>query len=99
MPVARRIPIDRQFRPFSPEVIDLFLALERVKPSRRYQDPRSKQLAKLLGLISEFWTVNHVNDVSPPPGRAAAREPWIRCREVRTQLLEAVHGDHRAAYN
>jgi hypothetical protein len=92
MPVTRRIPIvDRQFLPFSAEVIDLFVELERVKPSRRFADPRTKQLAALLGLMDQFWSVNFVNDIAGPPIPAGAREHWIRCRAVRAQLLEVIN--------
>jgi hypothetical protein len=91
MPVARRIPIDRQLLPFSQEVLDLFRALEQVKPSRRYADQRSKQLAQLLNLMDEYFTVNHVSDVGGPPQRLVARQNWERCRTVRKQLLEAIN--------
>jgi hypothetical protein len=92
MPVARRIPIDRQLLPFSPEVLDLFRALEKVPRSRRYPDPRSRQLAELLGLMDEYLTVNHVNDTAGqchPPGYQSHKD-WHVCRAVREQLLEAI---------
>jgi hypothetical protein len=91
MPVTRRIPIDRQFLPFSPEVLDLFCALERVKPSRRFADPRTKKLAGLLGLMDQFWSVNFVNDIAGPPIPAGGRRDWVICRKVRAQLLEAIN--------
>jgi hypothetical protein len=67
--------------------------LEGVWPSRRFSDPRTKRLAQLLGLTSEFWTCNFVNDIAgpchPPDGGYQANKDWAACREVRKQLLEA----------
>ena len=70
-----RIPIIRTRRPsgFSEEVLRLFCELEKVKPGRRYNDPRTRQLARLLGLVGEFWSVKLVNDVSGPPFQVVVR--------------------------
>jgi hypothetical protein len=50
----------------------------------------SHELARMLGLVDEWWTVNHVNDRSAgpchPPGYVA-NDDWHRCREVRKALL------------
>jgi hypothetical protein len=90
---TNRIPTVRVRRSagFSPEALDLFRALEKVKPSRRFKDPRTQRLAELLGLTSEFWTVNYVNDVAPPchPPHYQANVDWATCRALREQLLAA----------
>jgi hypothetical protein len=99
---TNRTPIIRTRRPSgcSPEAIDLFVALEKLPSRRRYPDPRSKKLAELLGLMDEYWTVNHVNDTNGPPIRTIAQRDWATCQAVREQLLEASHADHRVvAYN
>jgi hypothetical protein len=93
MPVKSRVAKDR--RPtFSAEAIALFERLERMpgQDSQAFEDG-SHQLARLLNLVPEFWTGNHVNDRSDgpchPPGYIS-REDWFCCRAVRRQLLAAV---------
>ena len=91
----KRIPIALPH--FTPEILELFLALEKVKPRKRFADPRSKRLAELLNLTSEYWTVNHVNDPSPRPSHRPPYQSytdWHVCRAVREELLEAtrLHG-------
>jgi hypothetical protein len=89
---VRRIPFARSQRPFSPEVLRLFVELERVPPSRRYADPRTRRLSALLNLMSEFWTVNFVNDTAGPchPVGYAANWDWATCRDVRNEIVEAL---------
>jgi hypothetical protein len=90
MPVKLRAA--KELRPkFSPEVLDLFRAIEKLPPRRRWDHPGTKELAKLLGLTSEYWTINFVNDVEGichPPG-CVANKDWATCRAVRWQLLAA----------
>ena len=77
---------------FTPEILELFLALEKVSPRKRFADPRSKRLAELLNLTSEYWTVNHVNDPSPRPSYQPpyqSHTDWHVCRAVREELLAA----------
>jgi hypothetical protein len=105
MPVKARAAKDR--RPsFSAEALALFAELERTpQGSRRFQEG-SRELARLLDLVNEFWTGNHVNDRSPtpchPPDYIAFRD-WHTCRRVRQALLAAAspgkpakanHGSH-----
>jgi hypothetical protein len=92
---TNRIPLIRTRRPsgFSQEVLDLFVALERVAPRRRFADPRTKKLAGLLGLMDQFWSVNFVNDIAGPPIPAGGRRDWVTCRAVREVLLETVAGN------
>ena len=91
MPVKRRVAKDRRPQ-FSPEVLALFLELERMpRGSQRFTES-SRELAGLLGLTAEWWAMQHVNDRSlepcHPPG-CVAREDWFRCRSVRETLLAA----------
>jgi hypothetical protein len=77
---------------FTPEILELFLELERVKPRKRFADPRSKRLAELLGLEGEYWTVNHVNDPSPRPSHQPPYQSytdWHVCHAMRLELLAA----------
>jgi hypothetical protein len=76
----------------TPEALALFLALEQTpKNSEKFRDG-SRELARMLGLIDEWWSGNHVNDRSRepchPPGYIS-REDWFRCRQVRQELLAA----------
>jgi hypothetical protein len=80
---------------FSPEIIALFVELEAVpgrQRDRQEWQAESKRLAGLLGLSSEWWSMNHVNDRSArpchPPGYYA-HNAFYRCRVVRQALLEA----------
>jgi hypothetical protein len=86
----KRIPIALSH--FTPEILELFLALEKVSPRKRFADPRSKRLAELLNLTSEYWTVNHVNDPSPRPCHRPPYQSytdWHVCRAMREELLAA----------
>jgi hypothetical protein len=91
---TKKTPRSRPWRSvgFSSEVLRLFRELEAVRPSRRFNDPRTLQLAKLLNLTDEYWTVNYVNDtdgICHPPGYIANIH-WETCRRIREELLEAV---------
>jgi hypothetical protein len=83
---------------FSGEALALFAEIECVPPSRRYADPRTRRLAKLLNLMDEFWTCNFVNDVAGPchPVGYAANWDWSTCREVREELLGTLRKKPRA---
>ena len=90
MPTKRTV-IDRPRRPlFSPEVLALFVELERIpRSSARFKEP-SQRLASLLGLTSEWWSMNHANDHSAtPPIPALAAADWATCRAVRKALQAA----------
>src|SRR5262245_49366087 len=89
VPVKARIAKDRRPQ-FSRETLELFLELEALPQDSERFKAGSKRLASLLGLIDEFWTMNHVNDRSPRPHmppHLTAFEDWHRCREVRLALL------------
>jgi len=94
MPVKARVAKER--RPsFSAEAIELFVALERMPRRDRDGDEfraKSKRLAALLGLTSEWWTCNSVLDRTRapchPPGYLAY-DDWFRVRAVREELLAA----------
>ena len=77
--------------------LDLFRKLEPMRGAQR----RGKafkggehQLARLLGLVPEYWTCNSVlNRKGPchPEGCGyVANDDWARCREVRLKLLDAI---------
>ena len=93
MPVKLREAKTR--RPvFTDEVLSLFRELEAWPPRRRRQQEyiaKSKRLAALLDLTSEWWTMNHVHNTDPPcgPKEGVARVDWVTCREMRERLLEA----------
>ena len=94
MPVKLRVAKER--RPsFSAEAVELFVTLERMPPhdrdSAEFRD-KSKRLAALLGLTSEWWTCNHVHDRSRTPCHppwCVAHGDWHHCRTVRQMLLAA----------
>jgi hypothetical protein len=89
--VARLIrELDLDVGPPVAEVLELFRELEKLKPSKRFADKRSQRLGELLGLGDEYWTVNHVNDISPRPTYSPYQaQNWDTCREMRVQLLKA----------
>jgi hypothetical protein len=66
---AKRTILRRERRPmmFSPEVLQLFVELERIPPSSPRFQAKSERLAELLDLVGEWWTCNHVNDRSRRP--------------------------------
>lgn len=76
----------------SAEALALFLALEHVsQDSERFMDG-SHRLARLLGLVREFWGGNFVNDRSAGPcwpPSLVAHHDWYRVRERREELLSA----------
>ena len=85
-----RVPIDRPDRRlFTDEAVRLFVELERVAPSRRFEDPRTKQLAQLLGLMGEYFSINYVNKTGGPPIPLLGQQHWATCRQMRARLLEA----------
>jgi hypothetical protein len=87
MPAKLRTAKGRQ-PSFTPEALALFVELER-KRTRAFSDG-SRELARMLGLTSEWWTGNHVNDRSAepchPPGYIAHAD-WFRCRQMRDEIL------------
>jgi hypothetical protein len=76
-------------------VVALFAELEAVpRRDRESQDYRDKtrQLARSLGLMPEWWTGNHVNDRSRAPCHPPeylAHHDWHVVRGMRERLLEA----------
>jgi hypothetical protein len=78
----------------TPEVLALFLELENMSQrSQKFKDG-SHQLARMLDLVEEWWTSNHVNDASAEPCHPEgmgyiANVHWRRCRRVRRELLAA----------
>jgi hypothetical protein len=97
MPVRRRIAKGR--RPtFPPDVLALFVELERIPEQREAYSDGSRELARLLGMTDEWWGGNSVLDRSRgpchPPGYGAY-DDWFRCRVVREQLLEAMNRSSR----
>jgi hypothetical protein len=80
---------------FSPELVALFIELEAVPARQRDRQEwqaESKRLAGLLGLSSEWWSTNHVNDrMARPcwPREHYAYNAFYRCRVVGQALLEA----------
>jgi len=95
---TKRTPIGRPSRHplISNEALRLFAELEAVplreRDSQAFKDA-AHELARMLGLVSEFWTMNSVLDRSERPhwpDHLVAFKDWHRVREVRLQLLEAV---------
>jgi hypothetical protein len=76
----------------SPDALARFLELEHMPRGHRNFKDKSHELARLLDLVSEWWTCNDVNDCSPapchPPGHIA-RDDWFWCRRIRRALLAA----------
>jgi hypothetical protein len=98
MPVKARAAKDR--RPsFSAEALELFAELERTSQrSRRFKDG-SRELARLLGLVEQWWAGQHVHNRSSEPCHPEghfAHDAWFRCRAVRVALLAATR-ERRAA--
>jgi hypothetical protein len=83
----------------TPEVLALFLELENMSQrSQKFKDG-SHQLARLLGLVDEWWSGCHANNRTREPSHPPeyiAHEYWHRCRAVRAKLLAAT-GGYRAA--
>jgi hypothetical protein len=93
---TKRTPIGRPSRHplIFNEALALFVELEQTP--RRQRDSQAfkngdHELARLLGLIPEWWTTNSVLDRSkrPPwPPHLVAYADWHRCRAVREELLK-----------
>src|SRR5262245_49915957 len=92
MPSNRTLIQRPQRAQISAEALALFLALEHVpQDSERFMDG-SHQLARLLGLVREFWGGNFVNDKSAGPcwpPSLVAHHDWHKVRQVRLALLAA----------
>ena len=93
---TKRHPIHRPSRhpPVSDGALALFVELEntphRRRGSKTFKDGEHK-LARLLGLVSEYWTMNSVLDDSAAPcwpPHLVAFHDWHRVREVRKMLLK-----------
>ncbi|OKO75938.1 hypothetical protein AC629_33385 [Bradyrhizobium sp. NAS80.1] len=84
----------------APEALALFVELEGMDQHSEEFKQGSHELARMLGLVEEWWTCNHVNDRSEgpchPPGYVA-RDDWYRCREVREALLQVVEARGHSA--
>jgi len=92
---TNRTPIERprQRQLITAEVITLFLELEQSPRRAKPFTEDTRKLARLLGLVPQWWTGNHVNDRSDKPiypEGYVAHVDWLHCRAVREQLLEAV---------
>lgn len=76
-----------------PEAIALFVELEHCSQRGPKFNAKARELARMLGLVSEWWSGQSVLDRSPapchPPGHIA-RDDFYRCRVVRQQLLTAI---------
>jgi hypothetical protein len=75
---------------FTADVVALFVELERLpRRDARFKEGE-RELARKLGLVSEYWTMNSVLDRSArpchPPGYVAHAD-WHTCRAVRKALL------------
>ena len=94
MPAKTRVAKTRR-RSFSPEAIALFLELERMSRRNKTFRDKTHELARMLGLVYEWWNGNHVNDRADgpchPPGYAAF-DNFFRVRAVREELLAAAGG-------
>jgi hypothetical protein len=93
---TRRIPIHRRRVPaVAADALALFMELEGTPKRRRsaqtFKDGE-RELARKLGLVSEWWTGNSVLDDSSgpchPPGYIS-HDDWHRVHAVRTALLRA----------
>ena len=92
---TRRHPIYRfsRNRPFSNQALILFAELERMPRRNRnaqlFKD-KERELARMLNLVSEWWTCNSVLDNSDAPcwpPHLVAHADWHRVRAVRKELL------------
>jgi len=93
---TKRHPIYRfsRNRPFSNQALILFAELERMPRRNRnaqlFKD-KERELARMLNLVSEWWTCNSVLDDSAAPcwpPHLVAFHDWHRVREVRKMLLK-----------
>jgi hypothetical protein len=90
MPVKQRTAKARR-RVFDPEVIALFVELERMPRTSPQFEEGSRALAERLDLMNEWFMRQNVSDRSaePPQPWLCAHQAWFRCRAVREQLLAA----------
>src|SRR5262245_23371395 len=92
MPSNRTLIQRPQRAQISAEALALFLALERTpQSSERFMDG-SHRLARLRGLVREFWGGNFVNDKSAGPcwpPSLVAHHDWYKVRKDRLALLAA----------
>jgi hypothetical protein len=89
---TKRTIIDRPRRSvFSPEVIALFVELERMPRQSPQFEEKSRALAERLGLMNEWFMRQNVSDRSamPPQPWLCAHQAWHTCRRIRLQVLEA----------
>jgi hypothetical protein len=93
---TKRHPIYRfsRNRPFSNQALTLFVELERMPRRNRnaqlFKD-KERKLARMLNLVSEWWTCNSVLDDSDAPcwpPHLVAHQDWHKVRAVREALLE-----------
>jgi hypothetical protein len=91
---TNRTAIRRERRPsFTPEVLRLFAELEHSARRGPKFKEKARELARMLGLVDEWWTGNSVlNRRAGPshPPQCIAHDDFYRCREVRRQLLAAI---------
>jgi hypothetical protein len=85
----------RQRQLLTDAAIELFAELERTpqrqRGSKNFKN-REHELARVLNLVPEWWSMCSVLDRSerPPwPPYLVAFADWHRCRGIREQLLEA----------
>ena len=93
---TRRTPLHRRrLPPVAADALALFMELEGTPKRRRsaqtFKDGE-RELHRMLGLTSEWWTGNSVLDRSNgpchPPGYIAHSD-WFRVRRIRETLLQA----------
>jgi hypothetical protein len=91
--------MSRPPRGITPEAVELFAHLDQLGGDPAFTDG-ARQLARVLGLMSEFWTGNTPLDKSRvpchPEGRVAF-DAWHTCRRKREQLLAAVAAQKKKA--
>jgi hypothetical protein len=90
---TKRTILSRPRRPpFSPEVIALFVRCEATRRRDWAFSDEAHQLARMLGLTTEYWTGNTPLDRSRAPSypeTCAAHADWHKCRIVRRRLIAA----------
>jgi hypothetical protein len=94
---TKRVPLDRRLTPpLTPEIVRLFVKLERAPPRQRKTEEfkaRSRELARRLGLGYEWLCMQTSvldREAAPchPPGYAR-NESWRKVRAVRDRLIQA----------
>ena len=74
------------------EALALFIELERDPRRAKPFSDDTRRLARLLGLVDEWWRGQHVNDRRDKPIHPkgyCAHDDFYRCRAVREVLLAA----------